>query len=211
MNRLLLLLILTTSLFSCKDAAEEPKQEATTATTASPDTADKKADATESYLPMQALLQAEVRNVETYAAGILRKATIRGRKDSAFIQLPQFQRIAEQFMLKELDSAFFRDHFEETSFMDQTTQMLNFIYTAKDSVSPLQKAVAYVRPSETANTMDRLYFETAYNQGDTLIEKRLTWKMRKYFYILTVKQPKSGNAITTMEKLIWDPQHFGDE
>jgi hypothetical protein len=56
-----------------------------------------------------------------------------------------------------------------------------------------------------------LYFETAYNQGDTLIEKKLTWKMRKYFYILTVRQPKSGEAITSMEKLIWDPQHFGDE
>jgi hypothetical protein len=208
MNRLLLLLILTTSLVSCRDEAEEPKQEATTT---SPDTT-AKTNSAESYLPVQALLQEEVRNVESYAAGILRKAkNVKGRKDSAFIQLPQFQRIAEQFMLKELDSAFFRNHFEETSFMDQTTQMVNFIYTAKDSVSPLQKAVVYVRPSETANTMDRLYFETAYNQGDTLIEKRLTWKMRKYFYILTVKQPKSGNAITTMEKLIWDPQHFGDE
>jgi hypothetical protein len=208
MNRLLLLLILTTSLVSCRDEAEEPKQEATST---SPDTA-AKTNSAESYLPVQAFLQEEVRNVESYAAGILRKAkNVRGRKDSAFIQLPQFQDIAEQFMLKELDSAFFRDHFEETSFMDQTTQMLNFIYTAKDSVSPLQKAVVYVRPSETANTMDRLYFETAYNQGDTLIEKRLTWKMRKYFYILTVKQPKSGNAITSMEKLIWDPQHFGDE
>lgn len=208
MNRLLLLLILTMSLVSCKDEAEEPKQEATPA---SPGTA-AKTDSAESYLPVQALLQAEVRNVETYAAGILRKAkNVKGRKDSAFIQLPQFQRIAEQFMLKELDSAFFRDHFEETSFMDQTTQMLNFIYTAKDSVSPLQKVVVYVRPSESANTMDRLYFETVYHQGDTLVEKKLTWKMRKYFYILTVKQPKSGNAITTMEKLIWDPQHFGDE
>lgn len=208
MNRLLLLLILTTSLVSCSDEAKEPKQEATTTP---PDTA-AKINSAESYLPVQTLLQAEVRNVESYAAGILRKTkNVRGRKDSAFIQLPQFQRIAEQFMLKELDSAFFRDHFEETSFMDQTTQMLNFIYTAKDSVSSLQKAVVYVRPSETTNTTDRLYFETVYNQGDTLVEKKLTWKMRKYFYILTVKQPKSGNAVTSMEKLIWDPQHFGDE
>lgn len=208
MNRLLLLLILATSLFSCRDEAEEPKQEATPTST---DTAAKNESA-ESYLPIQALLQEEVRNVESYAAGILRKAkNVKGRKDSAFIQLPQFQRIAEQFMLKELDSAFFRDHFEETSFMDQTTQMLNFIYTPKDSVSALQKAVVYVQPSQSTNTMDRLYFETVYNQGDTLIEKKLTWKMRKYFYILTVKQPKSGNAITSMEKLIWDPQHFGDE
>jgi hypothetical protein len=209
MNRLLLLLILTTSLFSCADEAEVPKQEATPT---SPDTVTAaKTDSAESYLPVKALLKGEVRNVEFYASGILRKATIKGRKDSAFIQLPQFQRIAEQFMLKELDSAFFRDHFEETSFMDQTTKMLNFIYTAKDSASALQKVVVYVQPSETTNAMDRLYFETVYNQGDTLIEKRLTWKIRKYFYILTVKQPKSGNPVTTMEKLIWDPQHFGDE
>ena len=209
MNRLLLLLILATSLFSCGDNTKEPKQEVTPASTDT--TAGSDSAKPESYLPVKALLQGEVRNVESYAAGILRKATIKGRKDSAFIQLPQFQRTAEEFMLKELDSAFFRDHFVETSFMDQTTQMLNFIYTPKDSESALQKAVVYVQPSESTNTMDRLYFETVYNQGDTLVEKRLTWKMRKYFYILTVRQPKSGNAITTMEKLIWDPQHFGDE
>lgn len=209
MNRLLLLLILTTSLFSCRDKAEEPKQEAAPAP-ASP-VAAANADSAENYLPVKAFLQTEIRNVESYAAGILRKANIKGRKDSAFIQLPQFQRTAEQFMLKEFDSAFFRDHFKETSFMDQTTQMLNFIYTPKDNSSSLQKAVIYVQPTETGNQTDRLYFETVYNQGDTLIEKKLTWKMRKYFYILTVKQPKSGNSITSMEKLIWDPQHFGDE
>jgi hypothetical protein len=207
MNRLLLLLILITGIFSCRNKAEGPKQEPATTST---DTA-AKANTTESYLPIRAFLQAEVRNVESYAAGILRKATVKGRKDSAFIQLPQFQRIAEQFMLKELDSAWFRDHFEETSFMDQTTQMFNFIYTPKDSASQLQKAVIYLQPGEAGAKADRLYFETAFSQGDTLIEKKLNWKMRKYFYILTVKQPKSGNAITSMEKLIWDPQLFGDE
>lgn len=205
MNRLLLLLILTTALFSCGDKPEEPKQEAPLPGTATG------SDSAESYLPIKELLQAEVHNVESYAAGILRKANSEGKKDSAFIKLPQFQRIAEQFMLKELDSAFFSSHFKETSFMDQTTQMLNFIYTPTDSTSSLQKAVIYVQPSETSSNMDRLYFETAYNRGDTLVEKKLTWKTRKYFYILTVKQPKSGNAITTMEKLIWDPQHFADQ
>jgi hypothetical protein len=206
MNRLLLLLILATVFISCGDNAEIPKEEpAPPAPTAA------KSDSAESYLPVKDLLQAEVRNVESYAAGILRKTNIKGRKDSAFVQLPQFQRTAEQFMLKELDSLYFRENFTETSFMDQTTQKLNFIYAAKDSTSHLKKAVVYVQPGEASNTMDRIYLETAWSQGDTLIEKTLTWKMRKYFYILTVKQPKSGNVITTMEKLIWDPQHFGDE
>ena len=94
------------------------------------------------------LLQGDIRNVESYAAGILRKATIKGKKDSAFIQLPDFQRIAKQFLLKELDSALFQEPFQETSFMDQTTQMLNFIYTQKNTDSPLQKVMVYVKPSE---------------------------------------------------------------
>jgi len=202
MNRLLLLSILLAGLISCGDKVE--KQSA-------PDnTADTKADSAGTYLPIADLLRDDIRRVDSFAAGILRKAAINGKQDSSFVKLPAFHHLARQFLLKELDSAYFRNNFKEASLLDESSRMVNFIYTPQDPESSLRRVMVYVSPSLGQDTPDRLYLETAASQGDTLIEKKLTWKMRKYFYIVTIKHPKSGDPVTTMEKLIWDPQHFAD-
>jgi hypothetical protein len=52
--------------------------------------------------------------------------------------------------------------------------------------------------------------EKDFTNGDTTIQQRFTWKMQEYFYIITVKQPKDGPAVTTIDKVIWDPQFFGE-
>lgn len=202
MNRLLLLLLVAAGLYSCGGNAEKPTEPATSPNADTDTTA---------HLPIADLLRDDIRKVETFAGGILKKGNTGKKKDSSFIQLDEFQRRAEQFILKELDSAYFQQNFRQTSLMDETSRLLNFIYTPKDSVSPLQKVVVYVAPSLLSDNVDRIYMETAISQGDTIVEKRLTWKMRRYAYVLTIKQPKTGDPITTMEKLIWDPQHFGDK
>jgi hypothetical protein len=202
MNRLLLLLLVAAGLYSCGGDAEKPKEPATTANADTDTTA---------HLPIAEFLRDDIRKVESFAGGILRKGNSGKKKDSTFIQLDEFQRRAQQFILKELDSAHFQQNFRQTSLMDETSRLLNFIYTPKDSVSPLQKVVVYVAPSLASDNVDRIYMETVSSRGDTLVEKKLTWKMRQYAYVLTIKQPATGDPITTMEKLIWDPQHFGDK
>jgi hypothetical protein len=206
MNRLLLLFLIAAGLYSCGGNAEKPTEPASADSTSSNADTD-----TTAHLPIADLLRDDIRKVETYAGGILRKGNSGSKKDSTFVQLDEFQRRADQFILKELDSAHFQQHFRQTSLMDETSRLLNFIYTPKDSVSPLRKVIVYVAPSLASDNVDRIYMETAISQGDTIVEKRLTWKVRKYFYVLTIKQPKTGDPITTMEKLIWDPQHFGDK
>jgi hypothetical protein len=207
MNRLLLLLSCCICIYSCGGKVDK-REETPTAATESP-----KAEIDSSaHLPVDGFLRDDMRKVEIYAGGILRKATTGKRKDSTFLEMEQFQRRAQQFLLKELDSAYFQSKFSQTSLVDESTGLITFIYTPNDSTSSLQKVMVYVAPTGmSTDNVDRIYMETAANQGDTLVEKRLSWKMRQYFYVLTLKQPKTGNPITTMEKVIWDPQHFGDQ
>lgn len=206
MNRILLSLCILTVICSCGDQVEKE-------TPAGTDTAATAIDEKDStaHLPIAALLRDDLRKVEEFAGGLLRKYTAGKKKDSAFIQPPQFNQRAEQFFLKELDTSYFQANFSQTSLMDHSTEMLTFIYVPEDSVSNLRRVVVYVKPAgQTSDNVDRIYMETVSNSGDTLIEKKLNWKMRKYFYVLTIKQPKTGDPITTMEKLIWDPEHFAD-
>lgn len=164
----------------------------------------------DSYLPVADFIKSDIIKVDSFSGGILKKANINGKKDSSYIQLPEFHRLASQFIFSELDSASFHDHFTEHSLMDETTQMLNFIYTAKQPDWPLKSVMVYLTPSMASDKVNRVYMERMFNSGDTAIEQKLTWKMQEYFYLITIREPKNGPAVTTMEKVIWDPQFFAE-
>jgi len=185
---------------ACK---HKPKQPAGT----TPSTQDSLASG---FLPVVDFIRNDITRVDTYSGGILKKVNTNGKKDSAYIQLPEFHKLANQFIFPELDSASFQNHFTEHSLMDETTQMLNFIYTAKQSNWPLKNVMIYLTPSLDDDKVTRIYMEKEFNSGDTAIEQKLTWKMQEYFYLITIRQPKNGPAVTSMEKVIWDPQFFAE-
>lgn len=164
-----------------------------------------------SYMPVADFIRNDITRVDSFAGGIVRKITTNGKKkDSSFIQLPAFHQLANQFLLPELDSASFHGHFTESSLMDETTQTIQFIYSGKQNDWPLHSVMVYVKPSLGDDQVSRVYMEKDFTNGDTTIQQRFTWKMQEYFYIITVKQPKTGPAVTTMDKVIWDPQFFGE-
>jgi hypothetical protein len=163
-----------------------------------------------SFLPVADFIRNDIAKVDSFAGGVVRKMTIDGRKDSSFIQLPVFHQLANQFLLPELDSASFQAHFKENSLMDETSGMLNFIYSQKQPDLPLRSVTVYVKPSLQNDKVDRVYMERDFISGDTAIQQKLSWKMQEYFYIITMRQPKNGPAVTSLEKVIWDPQHFGE-
>lgn len=202
-------LFLTALVFAyCGDKAEK----STETTAGNTDTASNAATIidTTDYLPVAHLLVADTRSVETSGAGILKKYKVGTQKDSTYLKFADFQLIAGQFMARELDSTFFRDHYTETSMMDETTNMLTFIYTPTDSTVNLRKVIVYIAPSLTTNKVDRIYMETTSIKDGTVIDKKLTWRLGKYFYVATEIQPKNGEARSTLERVIWDPEHYGD-
>ena len=166
--------------------------------------------ATGSFLPVADFIKNDIVKVDSFSGGILRKVTINGKKDSNYIQLPAFHQLASHFLLPELDSASFRAHFREHSLMDETTAMLNFIYTPTQADGSLRNVMVYLKPSAGIDKVTRIYMERDFTSGDTAVQQKLTWKMQEYFYIITMRQPKDGPSVTSMEKVIWDPLHFAE-
>jgi hypothetical protein len=199
-HKLVLSLVICLAI-ACKD--KSPQQPTTPATTTEDST-------TGSFMPVADLIKQDIKHTDSFAGGILNKRTINGKKDSVFIQPADFHRIANQFLLPELDSASFRQNFTESSLMDESSQLLNFIYTAKNADHPLQKVMVYIKPSLTTDKVTRIYMERNASSGDTLVQQKFTWKMEEYFYILTIRQPKTGPAVTSMDKVIWDAQLFAE-
>jgi hypothetical protein len=200
---LLVILLIITS--SCKNKAGEPGNTTTTLQDSA-----RVNDSATSYLPIADLIRQDLQRVDSFAGGILKKSTINGKKDSVFIRPPALHEAARAFLLPELETTSFRRSFTENSFMDQSTEQIQFIYTPKDPAVSIRNVVAYITPSGSGDKVSRIYLEREWTAGDTLIQQKLTWKTNQYFYIITIRQPKQGAPSTSIEKLIWDPEHFAD-
>jgi hypothetical protein len=205
MKFLPVLLIVLATAISCKNKAVAPTGETTGKDSAAT------IDSTASFIPVADILRGDLTRTDSFAGGILRKITINGRLDSAFIKPAQFHQAAQAFLIPELDFNNFRQSFQETSFMDETTELLQFMYTPKDqSTSSIRNLTAYISTTAPGSNVSRIYMERSWSSGDTLVQQKLTWKLRQYFYIITIKQPQKGNPLTSIEKLIWDPEQFGE-
>lgn len=168
-------------------------------------------DTTKSYMPILDFLQEDLRKVDSFAGGILQKATLENRKDSSFITLEAFKAQAAAFLRPELDSVAFHRNFTENSFMDETSKLLNFIYTPRNDSAGLKKAIVYVSPSLSTDQVNRIYLETFSTRGDTAIVQKLTWRLRHYCIIAENKMTSGGFEQTTVRKLIWDASLFAEE
>lgn len=190
---------------SCKNKGSQPEATANTGTTT--DSTQQRKD-TGTFLPVADFLREDFRRVDSFAGGILKKTTTNGKKDSLFIKLEAFKQAASVFFMPELEPGTFRQSFTENSLLDATTEMLQFIYTPKDPSNILRNVVVYVNPA--TSQVNRFYFEKEWAAGDTIVQQKLTWKARQYFYIITMRQPKQGAPTTSIEKLIWAPEYFGE-
>jgi hypothetical protein len=175
------------------------------------DSSAEKIDSSSSYMPVAAFVQEDIRHVDSFYAGILKKTTRDGKKDSGYIQNADFHSFAQLFLDKALDSSNFRQTFTETPLFDTTTKEMDFIYNAKTDSQTLRKVIVYVKPSVYGDKVDRIYMEKKFSKGDTAVDQKLNWRMKHYFYILTMLQPKAGKPVMKVEKVIWEPQDFKNE
>ncbi|HVK49657.1 MAG TPA: hypothetical protein VM488_17465 [Pseudobacter sp.] len=201
LNLMILAISACLAFCSCKDktakAPAEPAPDSTKANTAT------------SYLPIRELIQEDIRNVDSFAAGILHKKEST-KKDSAYISPVEFRQLAVQFLLPELDSTNFVNQYGMDSFMDETTGLINFIYPAKEPETSLRKVVVYIKPSLTVDKVNRIYYEKEFRDGNDFVQQKLTWVMGKYFYILTIRHPQKGEPVSSVERVIWDPESYAD-
>ncbi|WEK36443.1 MAG: hypothetical protein P0Y53_02930 [Candidatus Pseudobacter hemicellulosilyticus] len=194
--------ILLLALLACKNKTPHPQH----AEQPSPDSA----VAAGSYLPVRDFILGDVRLVDSFAGAILRKTDLAGRKDSGYVSPQQFREKINAFLPEVLDSARFARTFEEVSLMDETTRLLNFIYTARDTAETLRKVVVYIVPSLTIDQVETIYMEKAFRDQGQSVQQKLTWKMHQSCSILTIRYTGPETSVVTQEKLIWDPFHFAD-
>lgn len=190
-------------MISCQQKSKKAESENVSSAVADSAAADR------TYLPVNSFIQEDRNKVESFAAGILKKSTINGKTDSSFIQLTDFKSLSQQFDLPGFDSAYFIQHYTETSFLEKSTNTVQFLYNARDADNPVRKIIFYVKQTDMGDKVDMVYLERDTVSGDTTTSQRLTWKMGHYFIIATNRETPGGYSKISKDQVIWESSDFG--
>ena len=157
------------------------------------------------YLPVLDFLKSEIQNVDSFYAG-MRKITMRnGKTDSTFIGSEEFHRITNEFVTNDLNKAFLEEHYNESSFMDHSTQSVTFSYEAKNPGLAIRRIDLLT--GQTSSGFDKLkslFIEKQVSSGDTSILKRMFWKAGKNFLLMTQKTVGQNPPDISQVKVVWD-------
>ncbi len=155
------------------------------------------------YFPVGDFLKSEIAYVDSFPQKLTEYYSQNGRSDSAIITTQTFDRLAAAFLIKDLDSTRFEKRFDETSFLDQTTNLLTFTYSTKDSSYGLRRVDVLAVPGQTSDKVRSVYMEVSSWNADSLVLSKMYWSTRKSFSILQIYQPIHGEASTSQIKVVW--------
>ena len=162
-----------------------------------------------SFFPVAEYIQGEIKVVDSMPVGILKK-TIRGnKKDSGFIERPEFHSLASEFTSPELSKTELEKNYNENSFADQSTENFTFTYSPlKPDAVKFGRIDVLVKPGQTSDKVRSIYLERSYVRQDTTVNERLYWKANSSFSITTEKKYKEKEPIIEQLIVIWNPSNY---
>lgn len=157
-----------------------------------------------SFFPVADYLEAEILHVDSSLLALHQYRTRNGHTDSGFIQVPEFNAMALQFVPEELADSSFEKNFTETAFQDKSTRSITFTYSTANKATGLQRVDVLTVPGNRSQQVKSVYLEKSRTAGDSLILQKLFWQAQQSFEIITLVQVKGRQAGEEQVKVVWD-------
>ncbi|MBS1917749.1 MAG: hypothetical protein JST87_15870 [Bacteroidetes bacterium] len=172
----------------------------------SPASASNPADSSvkKNYFPVASFIRDEIRYVDSMPLGILKQTIKNGQKDSGYIKNDEFHELAQEFIPSIFSSGDFEKDYTETSFMDQTTESVTFTYATKNKEQEVKRIDVLAKPGDSFIKVKSVYMEKAAGKNDTLITKKMFWKAKHNFQVVTIIQPSGQKPVIEQLKVVWD-------
>jgi hypothetical protein len=158
------------------------------------------------FFPVGDYLRTEILHVDSLPVAITRFTVEEGRKDSAFISPPEFNKLAATFLLPEFGNGSFEKNYQESSFVDKTTRGATFTYSSADRTLPLKRVDVVTAPGRTSNQVRSIYLEKSFTAGDTAILQKMFWKAGRNFQIITQTTLHGKPLADKQLRVVWDTE-----
>jgi hypothetical protein len=163
-------------------------------------------DSANTFFPVAEYLETEILHVDSVPLALKKYTTINNRTDSAFIQVPEFNTLALQFLPRELHDGRFEKDYTETSFSDKSTQSITFTYSTAVQELLLKRVDVQTIPHNGSQKVRSIYLEKNYSSGDSLIIQKMYWRAGKSFQIATRTTLKGKPSVEQLLKVVWDEE-----
>jgi len=181
MNKLLICILLTACLLSCKN---------------------KKLDSTKAYFSVVDYLKAEVKKMDTLPLHFTKITMIDSTaSDSTTLSKEEFHQYAKEFFnIPDIASTSKMDDYTETNDFDEILNNVLLIYTAKKPDDEVRNETIMMQPDDQGNThVKTLLVNTMESTKDSSVEKNMTWHIDKRLQIVTkTNKPNQPEKINTV-------------
>jgi len=184
-------------------ACSDPKQPATSQND-STGHADSGTAAKSHFFPVAEFLEGEILHTDSALVALKKFTIVNGHTDSAFIQVPEFNQLALEFVPRELADGTFEKNFTESAFQDRSTESVTLSYSTESPKTQLQRVDVVTVPAVRNQRVKSVYLEKNYKAGDSVILKKLYWYAGKSCDIATIKMVNGKKAGEEHIRVVWD-------
>lgn len=157
------------------------------------------------FFPVAEYLETEILRIDSFPEALRKFTTRKGRTDTAYIQLPEFNALAGQFLVPAFNDGSFQKQYTESSFMDRSSQTVTLTYSPTDKDLPLQRVDVVTIPENGVNKVRSVYLENRKVAGDSTTFQKLYWQTSHQLQIISVITVKGQPPVEQQVKVVWDP------
>jgi hypothetical protein len=159
------------------------------------------------FLPVPAILKAQIRDVDTSLYSIIRIHTVDNNPaETSYIKREEFKTYAKDFLdLPDLTQKKWKGDYTETNFYDEALQSGILTYTAKEEDLETRKQELLTEPTPNGDLKVRtIIAETLKEKNGAVIRKNMIWHLDKRFQVITTTE--KNNEPEKVEKLqvVWN-------
>jgi hypothetical protein len=158
------------------------------------------------FFPVADYIRSEISLVDSTPYGLVQyRISAAGKKDTSFVKTADFDRLAQEFLPPELGDSVFEKQFQESSFIDQSTQSVTFTYAAKNDRPGLQRIDVLAKQDPDFQKVKSIYMEKNELRSDTNFVWKMIWMAKHSFQIIQIRRVSNQPPVTEQVKIVWDP------
>jgi len=154
------------------------------------------------YFSFSGFFTGEINEVLSTPYFMYERTSINGKQDSVNITTATFNKLAQEFVTKDVSNPAIKGEYKEEIFNDLSTNSVTLNYSTLNKDLEIQGADVLI-DNET-NKIKRIFIRTIVTKGDSTVSTQYNWKAGKSFLINRSVSRENGNNSTAQYFVNWN-------
>lgn len=161
----------------------------------------------ERLFPVLSYIKSQVAHVDTSFYPIMKITWLDSiRTDTQYVKREDFSNLAKDFLeMPDLAEKKYQAQYTEEKFFDQGLNRIVFTCKPKKSETAIiQQQETQIMPDPSGDKVKSFFIDLVTSNKDSLVEKKMLWKVDESFQVATLIQKPGQPQITQIMKVAWN-------